>query len=130
MANAFEVGHQRTQTRTHKTRADHRFIDRREMRFLTAGAVAGHAAMLGDLDRACDDFDLLNDPRQFVNGLDASAAIRAERQVVVTRLVDLIGRKGRSLVTRVAWLRSLLALAFSLGGRLWRFDNITGRWFG
>ena len=63
MANALEISHQRTQTRSDKTRADHRFIDRGEMRLLTARAVASHAAVLADLDRTRDDFDLLDDPR-------------------------------------------------------------------
>ncbi len=130
MANAFEIRYQGAQTRSDKTRANHRFIDLGEMRFLTTGAVAGHATVLANLDRARDDFDLVNDPRQFIAGLNASAAIRADRQVVVPRLVDLLKRKGRSLVTRMAQLSALLALAFSLGGRLRRFDNIAGRGFG
>jgi hypothetical protein len=33
--------------------------------------------VLADLDRAREDFNLLNDPRQFVAEFDASAAIRA-----------------------------------------------------
>ena len=130
MTNALEIRYHGAETRSDKTGADRRFIDRGEMRFLAARAIASQAAVLADLDRARDDFDLLNDPRQFVAGLDASAAIRADLQVVVPRLVDLIERKGRSLVTRMAWLRSLLTLAFSLGGRLWRLDNIAGRGFG
>ena len=33
-------------------------------------------------------------------------------------------------MTRVSQLRSLFALAFSLGGRLWRLDDIAGRRLG
>ena len=57
-------------------------------------------------------------------------AIRASRPGILPRLVDLVEGKGRSLVTRVSRLRSLLALAFSLGGRLWRLDDVAGRWLG
>ena len=130
MTNTLEIGHQRTQTRSDKTRADHRFIDRGEMRFRTARAVASHAAVLADLDRTRDDFDLLDDPRQFVAHVDVTAAIRANRQVIIPRLIDLIEGKGSSLVTRVSRLRSLLTLTFSLGGRLWRLDDLAGRWLG
>src|SRR5271165_4011303 len=130
MTYALEIGHQRTQTRSDKPRPDHRFIDRGEMRFLTARAVASHAAVLADLDRTRDDFDLLDDSRQFVAHLDLTAAIRANRQAIIPRLVDLIEGKGSSLVTRVSRLRSLLTLTFSLGGRLWRLDDIAGRWLG
>ena len=126
MANALEIGHQRTQTRSDKTRPDHQFIDWGKMRFLTVRAVASHAAVLADLDRTGDDFDLLDDPRQFVAHLDVTAAIRASRPGILPRLVDLVEGKGRSLVTRVSRLRSLFALAFSLGGRLWRLDDIAG----
>ena len=130
MANAFEIGHQRAQTRSEKTRPDHQFIDWGKMRFLTVRAVASHAAVLGDLDRTRDDFDLLDDPRQFVAHLDVTAAIRASRPGVLPRLVDLVEGKGRSLVTWVSRLCSLLALTFSLWGRLWRLDDIAGRWLG
>ena len=128
MANAFEIRDQCAQPRSDKTRAEHRFIDRGEVRFLAARAIASQAAMLADLDGARDDFDLLHDPRRFVAGFDVSAAIGADGQLVVPRRVDLIGRKRRSLVPGMAWLGSLLA--FSFGGRLWRFDNIAGRRFG
>ena len=127
MANALEIRNQGASTLSHKTPVQNRCINRCEMLFLAAGAVAGHAAVLADLDRTREDFDLLDDPRQFVAGLDASAAIGAGRQAIVPRLVDLIDRKRRSLVTRVAWLGSSLALASSLGGRLRRLDDIAGR---
>ncbi len=130
MANAFEIGHQRTQTRSDKTCPDHRFIDWGKMRFLTVSAIASHAAVLADLDRTRDDLDLLDDPRQFVAHLNVTAAIRASRPGILPRLVDLIERKRGSLVTRVSRLCSLLALTFSLGGRLWRLDDIAGRWLG
>ena len=77
MTNTLELGHQRSQTRSDKTGPDHQFIDRGEMRFLTMRAVASHAAVLADLDRTLDDFDLLGDSRQFVAGLEVAAAIRA-----------------------------------------------------
>ena len=93
-------------------------------------AIASHAAVLADLDRTRDDFNLLDDPRQLVAHLNVTAAIRASRPGILPRLVDLVEGKGRSLVTRVSRLGSLLALAFSLGGRLWRLDNVAGRWLG
>ncbi len=107
MANTFEIGHQRTQTRSDKTRPDHRFIDWGKVRFLTVRAVASHAAVLADLDRTRDDFDLLDDPRQFVAHLDVATAIRASRPGILPRLVDVVEGKGRSLVTRVSRLRFL-----------------------
>lgn len=94
MANALEIGHQRTQTRSDKTRPDHQFIDWGKMRFLTVRAVASHAAVLADLNRTGDDFDLLDDPRQFVAHLDVTAAIRASRPGILPRLVDLVEGKG------------------------------------
>ena len=130
MANALEIRDQGAQARSDKTRAENWFIDRGEMRFLAARARASQAAVLADLDRSREDFDLLNDPRRFVAGFDVAAAIGADGQVIVPRLVDLIGRKRRSLVTRMTWLGALLALAFSFGGRLWWFDDIAGRRFG
>lgn len=94
MANALEMRYQCAQTRSDKARPNHRFIDRCEMRFLTMRAVAGHAAVLADLDPARDDYNLANDPSQFTAGLDPSAAIRADRQVVVPRLIDLLRENG------------------------------------
>src|SRR4051794_38536493 len=100
------------------------------MRLLAAGAVAGHAAVLADLDRTREDLDLLEDPRRFVAGLDAAAAIGAGRQAIVPGRVDLIERERRPLVTRVTRLGPLLALAPSLGGRLRWLDDIAGRGLG
>src|SRR3954452_13646578 len=102
MANAFEIGHQRTQARPEKSRPDHRFIDRGKMRLLTVRAVASHAAVLADLDRTGDDFDLLDDPGQFVAHLDVTAAIRTSCPGILPHLVDLVEGRGSSLVTRVS----------------------------
>src|SRR5262245_32715420 len=130
MANAFEIGHQRTQTRSDETGADHRLIDWSKMRSLTARAVASQTAVLADDDRTRDDLDLLDDPRQLVAHLDMTAAVRASRPGILPRLVDLVEGNGRSLVTRVSRLRCLLALAFSLGGRLRWLEDIARRRFG
>ena len=120
MANAFEIGHQRTEARSDETRPDHRFIDRGIMRLLTVRAVASHAAVLADLDRTRDDFDLLDDPRQFVAHLDVAAAIRTSCPGILPPPVDLVGGEGNSLVTRVPWLGSSLALAWKAAWMSWR----------
>src|SRR5437879_2662307 len=102
MANALEIGHQGAQTRSDKARADHRFVDRGEMRLLTARAVTSQATMLADLDWTRDDFDLLDDPRGLVAALDASAAVATNPQVIIPGLVDLLGRKEWPLVASVS----------------------------
>ena len=50
-ANALEVGHHGAQPRSDRARADHRFIDRGEVRLVTMRAVASPAAVFADLDR-------------------------------------------------------------------------------
>ena len=70
--------------------------------------------MLDDLDRAPEEFDLLNNPRFFRTGADPTTAVRTAAQSVFAHVVDIVGREWWTLMFCMTRLAS--DLAFLLPG--------------
>ena len=83
--------------------------------------------MLLDSDRFLGDLDMLNYARGLIPFVENAAAIRTSVEAVLVGLVDLLLRKGRTLMSGMARLPTDLSLFPMLGlGGFGRLDDITG----
>ena len=98
---------------------------------LAVPAPIGQSTVLLDAHGLVADLDLLDQPRSGGGVLKLATAIGALRQRVVLGLVDLLGRKLRALMLRMAGLTAAAAfLVLALRIVLGRLDDITGRRLG
>src|SRR5262245_45251903 len=99
---------------------------------LARGAPARHSAVLLDVQRRLQDFDLLHDPRRGRHGLEGMPAGGATVQAVFLGAAgERLGRQQGALVMRVAGLPAHRALRL-VGRRRWlgRLYQIGRRWLG